>query len=65
MFILWILFYEIPSLPFQDIENQNVADGQMNGLTTWKQYTPPHPHKHSIKTQLNPNEFINPVYKVQ
>ena len=26
-------FYEIPSLPFQDIENQNVADGQTNGRT--------------------------------
>ena len=32
-------FYEIPSLPFQDIENQNVADRQTKSV-----YTPPPPH---------------------
>ena len=31
-------FYEFPSLPFQAIENQNVADGRMDVKTV---YTPP------------------------
>ena len=28
-------FYEIPSLPFQDIENQSVADGLMDMKTVY------------------------------
>ena len=43
-------FYEIPSLPFQDIEKPKRL-GRRDGLTDrlmWKQYTPTLPHKHSL-----------------
>ena len=40
-----LMFYEIPSLPFQDIEKPKRRK-RTDGRTTWKQYTP---HKHSLR----------------
>ena len=45
-------FYEIPSLSFKDIEKPKRRERRMEALTngrTWKQYTPPPPHMHSLR----------------